>query len=1275
MRNAAVLGLFSICILFGQNQEPKARFFAGEAPLTQPSAGSAEDIARGFLAATANDLSLTPSDLPSVFLAKEYRTDHNGVTHLVFRQQFQGIEVFNADWVTNLDRNGAVVSAGGTLYTSPGPAGQLAAGSSLTAIRSAVKAVNPVLGATFAPVQIARPARRAGATMFAAGDFGDDIEGRLVWFGLRGVLRLAWEFSVTDQDTVNRYSVVVEEATGTVLDKTALTLFATPPTGMVFDKGSPQPNPTPGIRLTSSPALVERVVVPLVGDLTASPAGWVSGNSTAGNNTITGENRLARDFITNPQVATAAGGSFNFPFTAGPNPLQFADAATVNLFYWINRAHDLHYQYGFNEAAGNFQQDNFSRGGTGGDPVLAYAHYGAALPASPALVNAFFSSRPDDGTPAEVAMFASFSGFNVFAGTLAPAFFTDGAMDAEIIVHEYTHGVSTRLVRQAYTNFQGRSMGEAWSDFYSLEYTLPSGAPPDGIYPAAQYFLQAWGTGIRSHPYSTNMDVNPLTYADLGNVTVFGPEVHDDGEIWMEALMELRANLIAQFGEAEGRRRVRLLVMDGMKLSVPAPSMVDMRDAILLADRVDFDGESQPQLWTGFAKRGLGALAYSSGADTIHVASSNEMPSPTARLKFYDDVITIGEPVRVLLADANNTQPSIRIQITSTIGDVEDLVLARIGSVYIGTIPTSSNVVNRQNGTLNLSTFDFATAFYVDFATESGSPKLVTASIRIQSPYSLISIPQTSAPVGEIRLTNLANSSVRLDLPFAFPFYSKKYRSLRVYTNGLIGFDLPVTSACTDSTALARYVGIAPLWTTLTFGTAQASEGLYLSAPVPGSIVFRWAAETQAGSPVNFSVTLGDDGTIDFAYGSGNVNLGLIPSAVGCGSGPTIGLSNGHDLYSQTLRLLSTTNVALRWEPPFSNSSVPQVKLEAPAAGATVQGVLSVSGIVYDTDSPITRVDVLIDNVHRAAAAPRSRPDFCAQENVRGCPNVGFQANLDLATLGVEPGVHVIRVRATNTRAGFSDTAPMSFTVAAGPGRLPKGAIEFPEAGAELSGIVTFSGYAYFDDPALTVRRVDVLIDGLTYPGTLYGVTRNDVCAALPTPRPVNCPGVGWSLTYNTRIGAPPLLDGPHSMQIRTQDDAGRFATLPDTPVAFTVKNGPQQLPIGALTSPLPNARLTGTVTVTGYGYSPGGLVTTVTLLVDGSAVRTASYGSPRTDVCASLPDVTACPNIGFTVPLDTTTLSNGPHVLGVRITNSRGLSVIVPALDSAGMNVVIDNP
>jgi hypothetical protein len=274
--------------------------------------------------------------------------------------------------------------------------------------------------------------------------------------------------------------------------------------------------------------------------------------------------------------------------------------------------------------------------------------------------------------------------------------------------------------------------------------------------------------------------------------------------------------------------------------------------------------------------------------------------------------------------------------------------------------------------------------------------------------------------------------------------------------------------------------------------------------------------------------------------------------------------------------------------------------------------------------------------------------------------------------MNLSAGRHTISVRVTNTRGASKETAPVVFNVDTGSARLPKGAIETPTGGAELSGNVTFRGYAYADD--LRVVRVDLLIDGVTYPSAAYGAARTDVCGLLPAPAPPNCPGVGWTVTLNTRSGSPPLPDGPHSMQIRILDETGRFTLQPDFPVAFTVKNGTQTFPVGAVTSVHPNDKISGVVPISGYAYSTVGRITSVTLVVDGTIYDVAQYAQPRPEVCANLTGVAACPNIGFNVNLDTRGLNNGAHVVGIRITNDSGLSVIVPDQNRTGMNVTIDN-
>jgi hypothetical protein len=68
-----------------------------------------------------------------------------------------------------------------------------------------------------------------------------------------------------------------------------------------------------------------------------------------------------------------------------------------------NVMHDVWYQYGFDEASGNFQENNYERGGIAGDYVNAEAQDGS-LAASPSLNNANFTT-PVDGNRGRMQMF------------------------------------------------------------------------------------------------------------------------------------------------------------------------------------------------------------------------------------------------------------------------------------------------------------------------------------------------------------------------------------------------------------------------------------------------------------------------------------------------------------------------------------------------------------------------------------------------------------------------------------------------------------------------------------------------------------------------------------------------------------------------------------------------------------------------------------------------------------------------------------------------------
>ena len=55
----------------------------------------------------------------------------------------------------------------------------------------------------------------------------------------------------------------------------------------------------------------------------------------------------------------------------------YSDLAVTQLFYTSNMYHDLLYRLGFDEISGNFQMDNFGRGGLGGDAVICQAQDGS----------------------------------------------------------------------------------------------------------------------------------------------------------------------------------------------------------------------------------------------------------------------------------------------------------------------------------------------------------------------------------------------------------------------------------------------------------------------------------------------------------------------------------------------------------------------------------------------------------------------------------------------------------------------------------------------------------------------------------------------------------------------------------------------------------------------------------------------------------------------------------------------------------------------------------
>ena len=93
-------------------------------------------------------------------------------------------------------------------------------------------------------------------------------------------------------------------------------------------------------------------------------------------------------------------------------------------------------------------------------------------------------------------------------------------------------------------------------------------------------------------------------------------EVHNMGEVWCVTLWEARANLINKWGYAAGNQLILQLVTDAMNLSPANPTYLQARDAILQADQVNQGGANRLELWSAFAKRGMGWSATSPDSST-----------------------------------------------------------------------------------------------------------------------------------------------------------------------------------------------------------------------------------------------------------------------------------------------------------------------------------------------------------------------------------------------------------------------------------------------------------------------------------------------------------------------------------------------------------------------------------------------------------------------------------------------------------------------------------
>jgi len=169
----------------------------------------------------------------------------------------------------------------------------------------------------------------------------------------------------------------------------------------------------------------------------------------------------------------------------------------------------------------------------------------------------------------------------------------DGDFDNGIIVHEYGHGISNRLVGgPSNVNCLGNAQqpGEGLSDWWALVYTakpgdLASDGRGIGTYAMGQ---PADGLGIRAQRYSTDPAINTHTYESIRGARI----PHGVGEVWAQGMWEAYWALVNAHGfdpdlknalGGAGNQRAMFYVNEGLKNTVCSPAFTDVRDGILQA--------------------------------------------------------------------------------------------------------------------------------------------------------------------------------------------------------------------------------------------------------------------------------------------------------------------------------------------------------------------------------------------------------------------------------------------------------------------------------------------------------------------------------------------------------------------------------------------------------------------------------------------------------------------------------------------------------------------
>lgn len=381
---------------------------------------NADAILQSTLNDNARKYELSKSDVSNWKLTNHHNSRKGNVGFYYIHQAFNDILVYNAISVIAIKDNKGFLTANGFISDLESKIETSTANiTAKDAILSAVKNI----GAENIGVLKELPSKGINNHVFEAKDLSvENITVDLKLYPVNNsTVRAVWDLHIYPLDQKNWWSIRVDAQTGEVLDKTDWVLscnfgdheneqgsHAGHNHQKIEHKVMATPPPPPGVGAAynvfpipaESPNHGPRQLVIDPDNAIASPFGWHDINgalgaeftTAQGNNVYASEDRADADiFGHTPDGGTTL--NFDFPLDFNFLPIDYEDAAITNLFYMNNIMHDVWYQYGFDEASGNFQKNNYENGGFDDDQVDAQAQDGGGMN------NANMSTGPDGYNP------------------------------------------------------------------------------------------------------------------------------------------------------------------------------------------------------------------------------------------------------------------------------------------------------------------------------------------------------------------------------------------------------------------------------------------------------------------------------------------------------------------------------------------------------------------------------------------------------------------------------------------------------------------------------------------------------------------------------------------------------------------------------------------------------------------------------------------------------------------------------------------------------------